>query len=79
MTDTLRRFAVSALITDCKLLIGAGVIPDSAVIMLADSIKKVEKAFDPPRLVVVGDAPAEEAQYDRTLDVVQQEIGARDV
>lgn len=29
-----------------------------------------------PRLVVVGDAPAEEAQYDRTLDVVQEIVGA---
>lgn len=70
-----QRLAVSALIAHIDRLMTDGALVRS--VKLQKLIAAVEASFRHPRLVVVGDAPAEEAQYDRALDVVQ-EIGGAD-
>ena len=65
-----QRLALSTLVTDCELLIRAGVLPDSAESMLSDSIAAVNKAFDELE-IRVGDHDPEPANYAAVQDAVQ--------
>lgn len=73
--DTTQRLAVSALLADCK-----NALPilfmyrDQLCADMEKHIRAVEDAFGigwgPPRLVQVGDAPAEVANYEAVQDAV---------
>lgn len=69
-----QRLAVSALIELVRPMIDSSFVSPGLATKLTSTIAAIERAFAKPRLVQVGDHTAEE--YDRTLDVVQEIVGA---